>query len=145
MLAVSDARKVSDALDASGTELAGVAITHPHPDHYAGLAQILGYRDVPIVATREVDAVIRHDDTTKEAVVGPMMGPNGPTGACSNQIVTDGQTVRLGAAVLRVRSLGPGESFRRPGRRARRELWTSTATPTSSTLAPAWGGTPQRR
>jgi glyoxylase-like metal-dependent hydrolase (beta-lactamase superfamily II) len=47
--------------------LAGLAITHPHPDHYAGLAQILGDREVPIVATREVDAVIRRDDATKES------------------------------------------------------------------------------
>jgi glyoxylase-like metal-dependent hydrolase (beta-lactamase superfamily II) len=112
MLTVSDARKVSAALDASGTELAGVAITHPHPDHYAGLAQILGDREVPIVATHEVDAVIRRDDATKEAIVGPMMGPEWPDRRVfPNQIVTDGETVTLANLPLRVRSIGPGESF----------------------------------
>jgi glyoxylase-like metal-dependent hydrolase (beta-lactamase superfamily II) len=92
--------------------LAGVAITHPHPDHYAGLAQILGDREVPIVATREVDAVIRRDDATKEAIVGPMMGPEWPDRRVfPNQIITDGETVTLADLPLRVRSLGPGESF----------------------------------
>jgi hypothetical protein len=47
MLTMSDARKVSEALDATGTELAWVAITHPQPDHYAGLAQIPGTATCP--------------------------------------------------------------------------------------------------
>ena len=112
MLTVSDAGKVRAALEASGTELAGVAITHPHPDHYAGLAHIVGDREVPIVATREVDAVIRRDDATKEAIVGPMMGPEWPDRRVfPNQVVADGETVTLGGLSLRVRSLGPGESF----------------------------------
>jgi glyoxylase-like metal-dependent hydrolase (beta-lactamase superfamily II) len=111
MLSVSDARKVRAALDASGTELAGVVITHPHPDHYAGLAQIVGDREVPIVATREVDAVIRRDDATKEAVVGSMMGPEWPeTRVFPNQLVADGDAVALAGLTLRVRSIGPGES-----------------------------------
>jgi L-ascorbate metabolism protein UlaG (beta-lactamase superfamily) len=33
MLTVSDAAKVRAALDASETELAGIVIIHPHPDH----------------------------------------------------------------------------------------------------------------
>jgi glyoxylase-like metal-dependent hydrolase (beta-lactamase superfamily II) len=112
MLTVSDARKVRAALDASETELAGVAITHPHPDHYAGLVHIVGDDQVPIVATREVDAVIRRDDATKEAIVGPMMGPEWPDRRVfPNQIVAVGDTVTLGGLSLRVRSLGPGESF----------------------------------
>jgi glyoxylase-like metal-dependent hydrolase (beta-lactamase superfamily II) len=112
MLTVSDAGKVRAALDASGTELAGIAITHPHPDHYAGLAQIVGDHDVPIVATREVDAVIRRDDATKEAIIGPMMGPEWPDRRVfPNQVAADGETVTLGGLSLRVRSLGPGESF----------------------------------
>jgi glyoxylase-like metal-dependent hydrolase (beta-lactamase superfamily II) len=112
MLTVSDARKVRAALDAAGGELAGVVITHPHPDHYAGLAHIVGDRDTPILATREVDAVIRRDDATKEAIVGSMMGPEWPERRVfPNQIVTAGEAVTLGGVSLRVRSLGPGESF----------------------------------
>ena len=56
--------------------------------------------------------MIRRDDQTKEAIVGPMMGTEWPgTRRFPNQIVADGSTVSLGGLELRVRSLGPGESF----------------------------------
>lgn len=112
MLTVADARKVREALDAVGKPLAGVVITHPHPDHYAGAAQIVGDADVPIIATADVDTVIRRDDATKEAVVGPMMGDEWPgVRVFPNQIVSDGDAVSLGGITFRVRALGAGESF----------------------------------
>jgi glyoxylase-like metal-dependent hydrolase (beta-lactamase superfamily II) len=112
MLTVSDARKVRAVLDAGAADLAGVVITHPHPDHYAGLAHIVDGQDVPIVATAEVDSVIRRDDALKETIVGPMMGAEWPDRRVfPNHIVKDGDIVTLGGVDLRVRSLGPGESF----------------------------------
>jgi glyoxylase-like metal-dependent hydrolase (beta-lactamase superfamily II) len=112
MLTVSDARKVRDALEAVGKPLAGLVITHPHPDHYAGAAHIVGDDEVPIIATADVDAVIRRDDATKEAVVGPMMGDEWPVARVfPNQLVSDGDTLSLGGITLRVWSLGSGESF----------------------------------
>jgi glyoxylase-like metal-dependent hydrolase (beta-lactamase superfamily II) len=112
MLTVTDARKVRDALDAVGKPLAGVVITHPHPDHYAGTAHIVGDAEVPIIATAEVNAVIRRDDATKEEIVGSMMGDEWPaTRVFPNQLVGGGETVPLGGVPFRVRSLGSGESF----------------------------------
>jgi glyoxylase-like metal-dependent hydrolase (beta-lactamase superfamily II) len=112
MLTVSDARKARTVLDASAAELAGVVITHPHPDHYAGLAHIVSDHDVPIIATTEVDAVIRRDDKTKETIVGAMMGAEWPDRRVfPNRTVGDGDTVTIGGLDLRVRFLGPGESF----------------------------------
>lgn len=35
-LTTSDAAKVREAVVASGLDLAGIVITHTHPDHYAG-------------------------------------------------------------------------------------------------------------
>jgi glyoxylase-like metal-dependent hydrolase (beta-lactamase superfamily II) len=112
MLTMTDAHKVRDALDAVDKPLAGVVITHPHPDHYAGAAHIVGTDEVPIIATAHVDAVIRRDDATKEAIVGPMMGDEWPKERVfPNQLVSDGDTVALGGIGFRVRSLGAGESF----------------------------------
>jgi glyoxylase-like metal-dependent hydrolase (beta-lactamase superfamily II) len=37
MLTVADATSVRDAVRASGCTMAAVVVTHPHPDHYAGL------------------------------------------------------------------------------------------------------------
>lgn len=112
MLTTSDAALVRQAIDDADVPLAGVVITHPHPDHYAGLTHIVGHHELPIIATREVAALIRRDDETKDAIVGPMMGPEWPKRRLfPNHTVADGDTVTLGGLTLRVRSLGPGESF----------------------------------
>ncbi len=111
MLTIADANLVRDALAASGAPLAGVLVTHPHPDHYAGIAQFVDDDQVPIVATRSVDAVIRRDDQIKDAIVGPMMGPEWPRHRLfPNQLVDDGADVTLGGVTLRVEELGVGES-----------------------------------
>ena len=53
MLTVSAAREVRAALDRLGKPLHAVVLTHSHPDHYAGLAEIVAGSDVPIVAPQE--------------------------------------------------------------------------------------------
>jgi glyoxylase-like metal-dependent hydrolase (beta-lactamase superfamily II) len=112
MLTISDGRKVRRALNDAGLPLAGVVITHPHPDHYAGLAHIVEGDEVPILATAEVAAVIRRDDDTKAAIVGPLMGAEWPENRLfPNRLVADGDEVSLGGLALRVQSLGAGESL----------------------------------
>lgn len=111
MLTISDAVLVRQAIDEADVPLAGVLITHPHPDHYAGLWHLIGDAGVPIVATRAVDEVIRRDDAIKNDVVGPMMGAEWPTTRVfPNQLVNNGDEVRLGGLTLQVEELGPGES-----------------------------------
>jgi glyoxylase-like metal-dependent hydrolase (beta-lactamase superfamily II) len=111
MLTVTDAALVRQAIDDTGYPLAGVVVTHPHPDHYAGLAHLVGTDDVPIVATNAVDAIIRRDDQLKDEVVGPMMGDEWPTRRVfPNRTLNNGDDVRLGGLTLSVRELGPGES-----------------------------------
>jgi glyoxylase-like metal-dependent hydrolase (beta-lactamase superfamily II) len=111
MLTVTDAALVRQAIDDTGHPLAGVVVTHPHPDHYAGLAHLVGTDDVAIVATNAVDAIIRRDDRLKDEVVGPMMGDEWPSRRVfPNHTVNDGDDVRLGGLTLSVRELGPGES-----------------------------------
>ena len=110
MLTVSDAALVRQAIDGAGLPLAGVVVTHPHPDHYAGLAHMIGTDDVAIVATSAVDAVIRRDDKLKEEVVGPMMGDDWPSRRVfPNRTVDGGDDVRLGGLALS-RELHFGES-----------------------------------
>lgn len=111
MLTVSDAALVRAAIDEADGALAGVVITHPHPDHYAGLGDLVGQDDVPIVATAAVDAVIRRDDAVKNDIVGPMMGNEWPAARVfPNQLVEDGDEVRLGGVTLTVQEVGPAES-----------------------------------
>lgn len=108
-LTVSDAGKVRAAVAAAGRPLAGVIITHPHPDHYAGAALIAG--DAAIVATPQVDAVIRRDDEAKSAIVSSMMGVEWPTERrFPDRLVDPEDTVELAGLSLRVQASGPGES-----------------------------------
>lgn len=110
-LTISDARKVRRAVEASGLPLAGLLITHPHPDHYAGVAEIAGDPGVPVVATAAVDAIIRRDDALKHEIVGPMMGSEWPTDRrFPTDIIGSGDAVQLGGLTLSVRDGGPGES-----------------------------------
>lgn len=110
-LTVSDARAVRRALDASGRPVAGLIVTHGHPDHYAGAAIILDGLSAPIVSTAGVAAVISRDDSEKDGIVGPMMGAEWPTTRrFIDQVVAGGSTVRLGGLEFTVQDLGPGES-----------------------------------
>jgi glyoxylase-like metal-dependent hydrolase (beta-lactamase superfamily II) len=98
-------------IDDAEQSLSGVVITHPHPDHYAGLWHVIGDADIPVVATRVVDEVIRRDDVIKQDIVGPMMGAEWPTKRLfPNHTVHDGAVVTLGGVALQVDDLGPGES-----------------------------------
>ncbi len=108
-LTVSDAAKVREAVAASGRMLAGVLITHPHPDHYAGAGLIA--EDAPIIATAQVEAVIRRDDDEKSAIVGPMMGQEWPTWRrFPDRLIEAGDTLELAGLGFRVSESGPGES-----------------------------------
>ena len=69
MLTVSDARSVREILSRSKKPLLGCIVTHAHPDHYAGLAEILGGRDVPIWSTAPVRLAIERDDSVKNDIV----------------------------------------------------------------------------
>jgi glyoxylase-like metal-dependent hydrolase (beta-lactamase superfamily II) len=51
---VSDARAYCARLEALRKPLAGVLLTHPHPDHYNGLTELVAGLEVPILALREL-------------------------------------------------------------------------------------------
>lgn len=108
-LTVSDAAKVRAAVEATGRNLAGVLITHPHPDHYAGAGLIAG--GAPIIATPQVESVIRRDDDEKAAIVSAMMGDQWPMQRrFPDQLVNPGNTVDIAGLRFRVTESGPGES-----------------------------------
>jgi glyoxylase-like metal-dependent hydrolase (beta-lactamase superfamily II) len=110
-LTVSDAAKVRAVIDAASTDLIGVVVTHAHPDHYAGIGQLLGGADVPIVATQKVTEAIERDDEVKNSVVGPMMGAEWPAHRVfPNRTPNADSTIELGGVEFRVIELGPGES-----------------------------------
>jgi glyoxylase-like metal-dependent hydrolase (beta-lactamase superfamily II) len=110
-LLVPDARVLRERVDALGKPLLGVVVTHAHPDHYGGLAELTRGLDVPVFATAGVIDVIRRDDAVKEQILRPMFGDAwAAERRFPDTAVPDGETVRLDGVALTVTDLGPGES-----------------------------------
>lgn len=66
LLIRSASRELRQRVDSLGKPLLAVILTHGHPDHYGGVTQLVEGRDeVPVVAIKGVDTVIRRDDAAK--------------------------------------------------------------------------------
>jgi glyoxylase-like metal-dependent hydrolase (beta-lactamase superfamily II) len=108
---VPDARAYRARLDALGKPLAGVLITHPHPDHYNGVTELVGDDNVPIIALADVDREIRARDPDKRAQWMPVFGDAWPkTSTFPNQIIPAEQPVELAGLRFVPLDFGPGES-----------------------------------
>ncbi len=111
MLTVTDAGRVRGELDRIGKPVLGAIVTHAHPDHYAGMAEILRGRNAPIFATAAVRQAIERDDAVKDRIVGPMMKEEWPSKRVFPGVdVAAGSALRLGSLSFDVVDLGPAES-----------------------------------
>jgi glyoxylase-like metal-dependent hydrolase (beta-lactamase superfamily II) len=107
-LTVSGGRGLRARVEATGKPLAGVLVTHAHPDHYGGLVEL---PETPIYALAGVDEVIRRDDEVKEQILRPMFGDEWPKRrAFPTRTVTDSEKVMLAGLTFTAVDLGPGES-----------------------------------
>jgi glyoxylase-like metal-dependent hydrolase (beta-lactamase superfamily II) len=111
LLTVSAAREMRAALDRLGKPLHTVLLTQSHPDHYAGLVEIVAGDDVPIVAPQGVIDTIAADDAMKDQVVGPIFGDEWPTSRVfPNTPIRDGERLTFDDVSFGVIDLGPSES-----------------------------------
>jgi glyoxylase-like metal-dependent hydrolase (beta-lactamase superfamily II) len=96
-LLLSDGRAFRARLEALGKPLVGVLVTHPHPDHYNTITELVAGGDVPVIAHRDVDREIRANDDAKRAQWGPMFGHEWPASATfPNRTVADEESVEFG-------------------------------------------------
>lgn len=111
-LTVSSSKELRRRADAIGKPIKAILLTHPHPDHYAGLAAVTAGLDVPIVAQAGVDDVVRRDDAMKNKVVGPLFGDEWPKERVfPNQRIGDGAKLDFGPGLaFTAVDIGPAES-----------------------------------
>ena len=111
LLTVSAAKEMRAGLDRLGKPLRAAVLTHSHPDHYAGLAEIVGDYDVHIYAPQGVIDTIKADDAIKDETIGPMFGDEWPANRVfPNTPVRDGESLTFDDVKLTVIDLGPSES-----------------------------------
>ena len=110
-LLLSDGRAFRARLEALKKPLLGMLVTHPHPDHYNTITDVLAGEDVPVIAHRDVDREIRAHDDAKRAQWGPMFGDEWPSSATfPNRTVADEETLELGDLRFTAWDFGPCES-----------------------------------
>ncbi|HEX2410385.1 MAG TPA: MBL fold metallo-hydrolase [Solirubrobacteraceae bacterium] len=110
-LLLSDGRAFRARLEALRKPLLGVLVTHPHPDHYNTVTELLAGEDVPVIAHGDVDREIRAKDDAKRAQWGPMFGNEWPAAATfPNRTVSDEESVELGEMRFTAWDFGPCES-----------------------------------
>jgi glyoxylase-like metal-dependent hydrolase (beta-lactamase superfamily II) len=109
---VSSALALRSRLDALGKPLAGVVVTHPHPDHFNGLPILLeGLPPTPVYATKATIAGIASTQAAKREAWTPVYGADyPPTDGLPDRAIAEDTTLFLAGAELRVLDLGPGES-----------------------------------
>jgi glyoxylase-like metal-dependent hydrolase (beta-lactamase superfamily II) len=111
MLTVSAAKQMRLALDRLEKPLRAALLTQSHPDHYAGLGEIVAGHDVPIIAPQGVIDTVTRDDATKDQIIGPMFGDEWPKRRVfPNTPIRDGESVTFDDVTFTVIDLGPSES-----------------------------------
>jgi glyoxylase-like metal-dependent hydrolase (beta-lactamase superfamily II) len=110
-LLLSDGRAFRARLEALRKPLLGVLVTHPHPDHYNTITELVVGEEVPVVAHADVDREIRARDDAKRAQWGPLFGDEWPASATfPNRTVADEEAVELGDLRFTAWDFGPCES-----------------------------------
>jgi glyoxylase-like metal-dependent hydrolase (beta-lactamase superfamily II) len=111
LLTVSASKAMRAGLEELGKPLRAVLVTQSHPDHYAGIAELIADDDVPVVAPQGVIDTITRDDALKDSVVGPMFGDEWPAHRVfPSTPIADGESLEFDGAVFTVVDLGPSES-----------------------------------
>jgi glyoxylase-like metal-dependent hydrolase (beta-lactamase superfamily II) len=108
-LTASDSRALRSRMDSLGKPLLGVLLTHAHPDHVAGIANLLDDSGAPVVALESVRDLMRATEEAKHAQWGPVFGDEWiPRWVYPDRLVEDGEALTFDGVTFRVYEVGPG-------------------------------------
>jgi glyoxylase-like metal-dependent hydrolase (beta-lactamase superfamily II) len=108
-LTMSDSKALKQMADGLGKPLAGILLTHGHPDHIAGTTNIAPNGEVPIYALRSVHDLMKASEQAKHNQWSAMFKEEWiPRWVYPNTIVEPGERVTLAGLTFTVVDLGAG-------------------------------------
>lgn len=108
-LTMSDSKALKQKADSLGKPIAGIILTHGHPDHIAGTYNIAPEGELPIYALPSVKKLMEETEAAKHKQWAGMFGSEWiPKWVYPNQLVQDGDTVSIGGINFTVLDLGSG-------------------------------------
>ena len=108
-LTMSDSKALKQKADSLGKPIAGIILTHGHPDHIAGTYNLAPKGDLPIYALPSVKKLMEETEETKHQQWSAMFGSEWiPKWIYPNQMVKDGETISIAGINFTVLDLGSG-------------------------------------
>jgi glyoxylase-like metal-dependent hydrolase (beta-lactamase superfamily II) len=105
----TESRALRARLDALGKPLLAALITHAHPDHVAGLTELVGAAGTPILALGAVVDLMHATEAAKHAQWKPVFKDDWiDRWTYPTRIVHDQEAVTFDGLTFRVHDLGPG-------------------------------------
>jgi glyoxylase-like metal-dependent hydrolase (beta-lactamase superfamily II) len=108
-LTMSDSLALKQKADALGKPVAGIILTHGHPDHIAGTYNLAPKGDLPIYALPSVKKLMEETEDAKHRQWSAMFGSEWiPKWVYPNQMVHDGETISIAGMRFTVLDIGSG-------------------------------------
>lgn len=108
-LTMSDSKALKSKADSLGKPIAGILLTHGHPDHIAGTYNIAPDGDIPIYALGSINKLMEDTEQQKHEQWAGMFGEEWiPKWVYPNQLVKDQDEIMLGGMKFQVLDIGSG-------------------------------------